>query len=214
MHENMTNPATVEVVRHEYQSYPNSVAEQEKFVSEVLQGERHNTLIFTEHPPVFTLGTSGNVADVLKHEIDGEKIDVFESGRGGEVTYHGPGQLVCYVITDVSQEQDLHKHVWRLEEMVIRSLADFGIKAQRDDRGIGVWVDGLKIAAAGVRCRKWITYHGIALNVDPNLKHFSGIVPCGMRDAPVTSMRQLGLSVSRSEVEVVITGHAEELFGV
>ncbi|MDX8403244.1 MAG: lipoyl(octanoyl) transferase LipB [Mariprofundaceae bacterium] len=214
MHEDMTNSATIEVVRHQCQSYPDSIAEQEKFVSEVLQGERSTTLIFTEHPPVFTLGTSGNMADVLNNEIDGETIEVFESGRGGEVTYHGPGQLVCYVIADVSGEQDLHKHVWRLEEMVIRSLADFGIKAQRDDRGIGVWVDGLKIAAVGVRCRKWVTYHGIALNINPKMKHFKGIVTCGMKDQPVTSLSTLGIDVGRREVERAVLHHAGELFGL
>lgn len=213
MHKNMTNPGVIEVVRHESQSYPDSVAEQEKFVSELLQGERQNTLIFTEHPPVFTLGTSGNMADVLKHEIDGEKIDVFESGRGGEVTYHGPGQLICYLIADVSQEQDLHKHVWHLEEMVIRMLSDFGVESGRNERGIGVWIGDRKIAAAGVRCRKWITYHGIAINIDPNMKHFDGIVTCGMADRPVTSMKQLGLDVAREDIEAVLTRYAEGLFG-
>ncbi|MES0371529.1 MAG: lipoyl(octanoyl) transferase LipB [Mariprofundaceae bacterium] len=212
MHVDMTNPDSIKVVRHECQSYPGSVVEQEKFVSEVLQGERNNTLIFTEHPPVFTLGTSGNMTDVLKREIDGEKIDVFETGRGGEATYHGPGQLVCYVIADVSQEQDLHKHVWRLEEMVIRALADFGIQSVRDDRGIGVWVDGLKIAAVGVRCRKWVTYHGIALNINPKMKHFEGIITCGMKDQPVTSIASLGIDLSRSEVERAVLHHAGDLF--
>jgi lipoyl(octanoyl) transferase len=203
----------MEVIRHDLQHYPDAVSEQEHIVAELLAGKRGSTLVFTEHPPVYTLGTSGSNDDVLTRRIDGESIEVFETGRGGEVTYHGPGQLVCYLIIDISREQDLHRHVWRLEETVIRTLADFGIEADRDERGIGVWVDGLKIAAAGVRCRKWITYHGIALNIDPNLKHFTGIIPCGMRDAPVTSMRELGLSASRDEVEVAIVRHAEELFG-
>jgi len=201
------------VIRHNLQPYPESVAEQEACVTELLEKRRGNTLIFTEHPPVYTLGTSASEDDVLTREIDGEQIGIYPTGRGGEVTYHGPGQLVCYLIIDVRNEQDLHKHVWRLEEMVIRTLSDFGIDALRDERGIGVWVNELKIAAAGVRCRKWITYHGIALNIAPNLKHFTGIIPCGMRDAPVTSMRQLGLSASRSEVEAAMARHAEELFG-
>jgi len=212
MSEKGANSSPLCVIRHSLQPYPESVAEQERCVRELLEKQRGNTLVFTEHPPVYTLGTSASESDVLIREIDGEVIEVFATGRGGEVTYHGPGQLVCYLIVDISSEQDLHKHVWRLEEMVIRTLADFGVKAGRDKRGIGVWVDGLKIAAAGVRCRKWITYHGIALNIDPNLKHFTGIVPCGMRDAPVTSMRRLGLNVLRRDVELVMTRHAQELF--
>jgi lipoyl(octanoyl) transferase len=200
------------IIRHERQSYPESLAEQEACVSAVLAGGPAPLLILTEHPPVYTIGTSGDERDVLNREIDGEAIAVLHSGRGGEVTYHGPGQLVCYVIADIRGEQDLHRHVRRLEEMVIRTLADFGIEAGRNPRGIGVWVDGRKIAAVGVRCRKWITFHGIALNIDPNLRHFSGIVPCGMRDAPVTSMHALGIEAARDAVERAVARHAGEMF--
>ncbi len=200
------------IIRHARQDYPASLAEQEGLVAEVLAGASAPALILTEHPPVYTIGTSGSEADVLCRIIDGESIAVFPSGRGGEVTYHGPGQLVCYVIADISEERDLHKHVRRLEEMVIRVLADFDIKACRDARGIGVWVDGRKIAAVGVRCRRWVTFHGIAVNIDPNLGHFSGIVPCGMQDAPVTSMRALGIETGREEVERAVIAHAEACF--
>ncbi len=214
MSNTIPDDTAIHVIRHDLQSYLESVCEQENIVAELLAGNQGDTLIFTEHPPVYTLGTSAREDDILTREIDGELIDVYPTGRGGEVTYHGPGQLVCYLIVDISGEQDLHRHVWRLEEMVIRTLADFGVEADRNERGIGVWVGERKIAAVGVRCRKWITYHGIALNIDPNLKHFTGIVPCGMQDAPVTSMRDMGLSASRDEVEAVIAQHAEELFGV
>jgi len=200
------------IIRHGRQPYPESLAEQEAQVAAVLAGGEAPVLILTEHPPVYTIGTSGDEGDVLRRDIDGEAIAVYESGRGGEVTYHGPGQLVCYVIADIRHEQDLHKHVWRLEEMVMRTLADFGIVAGRSERGIGVWVDGCKIAAVGVRCRKWITFHGIALNIDPNLRHFSGIVPCGMRDAPVTSMGVHGVAADRRQVETALSAHARKLF--
>ena len=200
------------IIRHERQSYPESLAEQEALVAGVLAGGPAPVLILTEHPPIYTIGTSGDESDVLSRDIDGEAIAVYASGRGGEVTYHGPGQLVCYVIADIRAEQDLHRHVRRLEEMVMRTLADFGIEACRSERGIGVWVDGRKIAAVGVRCRRWVTFHGIALNIAPNLRHFSGIVPCGMRDAPVTSMRALGADVDRDAVERAVTRHAEALF--
>lgn len=204
--------ADIEVIRHDRQPYPESLAEQERMVAELLAGDRGNTLILTGHPPVYTLGTSAKQSDVIAREIDGESIEVFESGRGGEVTYHGPGQLVCYVIVDISGEQDLHRHVWRLEEMVIRTLADFGIEAGRSERGIGVWVGDKKIAAVGVRCRKWVTFHGIALNINPDMNHFNGIVTCGMADRPVVSMHQLGVEVSRAEVEERLIAHARNLF--
>jgi len=200
------------IIRHQRQAYPDALAEQENIVAELLHGAPAPVLILTEHPPVFTIGTSGNESDILERNIDGDRIEVFASGRGGEVTYHGPGQLVSYVLTDLNAEKDLHKHVWRLEEMVLHTLNDFGIQGSRSERGIGVWVDDLKIAAVGVRCRKWITFHGIALNIHPNLRHFSGIVPCGMRDAPVTSMDAQGVRSSRKEVEAAIIRHAKALF--
>jgi len=200
------------VIRHTQQAYPDSISEQEAEVDRVLNGAISPCIILTEHPPLFTIGTSGHEDDVLLQDIDGEHVDVFETGRGGEVTYHGPGQLIVYVIADLRKERDLHKHVWRLEEMIMRTLTDFGVVTSRDKRGIGVWVDGDKIAAIGVRCRKWISYHGVALNISPNLKHFSGIVPCGMHDAPVISMHKLGVYADRKEVERFLLPHARELF--
>jgi len=195
------------MIHHDRQDYPESVAEQESLVAAILAGTAGPSVIFTEHPPLYSIGTSGSEADVLKRSIDGEPIALYPSGRGGEVTYHGPGQLLCYVIADLRNDQDLHRHVHRLEEMIILTLADFDIQAERDPRGIGVWVEGKKIAAVGVRCRKWITFHGIALNINPNLRHFSGIVPCGMRDAPVTSMRALGSDARRDHVEQSMHQH-------
>lgn len=204
----------MQVIRHQRQPYPESLAEQEKLIADVLAGIAEPGLILTEHEPVYTIGSSGSERDVLSRNIDGENIAVYPTGRGGEVTYHGPGQLICYVIADQRKEQDLHKHVWRLEEMVIRTLAGFGIKSERDKRGIGVWVDGKKIAAVGVRCRKWITFHGVALNINPNLKHFSGIVACGMTDSPVTSMDKLGVVATRQQVEEVLSEHYRLLFSL
>jgi len=197
----------MQIIRHHRQPYPESIAEQESMVAAILAGTTEPGIIFTEHPPLYSIGTSGAEADVLSRNIDGEHIDVYPTGRGGEVTYHGPGQLVCYVIADLRRSQDLHQHVHQLEEMMIRTLADFDIVAARNPRGIGVWVDDKKIAAVGVRCRKWITFHGIALNIHPNLRHFSGIVPCGMTDAPVTSMHALGCPADRDSVEQAIEQH-------
>jgi len=200
------------VIRHECQTYPESMVEQEALRDAMLRGEDKFKLILTEHPPTYTLGTSGHESDVLTRVVDGAPIAVYQTGRGGEVTYHGPGQLVCYVVADLSQEQDLHRHIWRLEEVIIRTLNDLGVVSHRDKRGIGVWVEKLKIAAAGVRCRRWVVWHGIAFNIQPNLKHFKGIVPCGMQDAPVTSLEILGNHASREEVEALITKHVAAVF--
>jgi len=200
------------MIHHKQQAYPESINEQETIVADILAGLASNTLILTEHPPTYTLGTSAEESDVLAREINGESIAVYHTGRGGEVTYHGPGQLICYALIDIQREKDLHLHVQRLESLIIQTLQDFDIEGVRDSRGIGVWVDGLKIAAVGVRCRKWVTFHGVSLNISPNLQHFSGIVPCGMRDAPVTSMHQLNTTVTRQEVEKRMVQHAAILF--
>jgi len=207
-------PGTFEVILHSTQPYLESLAEQEMRVADIIAGRASPCIILTEHPPLFSIGTSGSEDDILSRVIDGISIDVFTSGRGGEVTYHGPGQLVCYVLADLRRNPDLHRHVWQLEEMIIRTLADFDLKAGRSKRGIGVWVGNNKIAAVGVRCRKWITFHGIALNIAPNLRHFSGIVPCGMADAPVTSMDKEGVMANRSEIEARLVPHAEALFHI
>jgi len=202
----------MQLIRHERMPYPQATAEQERLVARVLAGQARGYLVLTEHPPVYTIGTSGSQADVLRQDFGTEHIEVYHTGRGGEVTYHGPGQLVCYVIHDLRKERDLHRHVWRLEEMIIRTLREFDIEAGRSARGIGVWVNGLKIAAIGVRCRKWITYHGVALNIHPNLEHFRGIVTCGMADQPVTSMWRLGKRATRDMLEPVLVRHARALF--
>jgi len=202
----------LEIIRHASQTYPDSLAEQEARVADIIAGTASPCIILTEHPPLYSIGTSGSETDILKRNIDGESIEVFDSGRGGEVTYHGPGQLVCYVLADLRNAPDLHRHVWRLEEMVIRTLKAFDIASQRSERGIGVWVNDNKIAAVGVRCRRWVTFHGIALNINPNLQHFSGIVACGMQDSPVSSMQMEGIHASRAEVEEQLTPHAEALF--
>jgi len=199
---------TLRVIRHERQDYPESIAEQESIVADLLAGRCGNTLILTEHPPIFTLGTSAQPSDVLQRHFDDTEITVHNTGRGGEVTYHGPGQLVCYMIADLRLQRDLHRHVQQLEAMVINTLRDLGLEGERSPRGIGVWLGNNKIAAVGVRCRRWITFHGIALNNHPNLSHFSGIVPCGMRDTPVTSLQREGITIDRLSLESHIIHHA------
>jgi lipoyl(octanoyl) transferase len=172
-----------------------------------------------EHPPLYTAGTSANLADVIE-----ARFPVVESGRGGQMTYHGPGQRIAYVMLDLKRRgPDVRRFVATLEEWTIRTLAAFNVRAERREDRIGVWVrrpekgEGYedKIAAIGIRVRQWVTLHGMALNVDPDLSHFSGIVPCGVREKRygVTSLSDLGIPVSMAEVDMILRREFELLFG-
>ncbi len=172
-----------------------------------------------EHPPLYTAGTSANPADLLD-----SRFPVHATGRGGQMTYHGPGQRVAYVMLDLKRRgQDVRRYVATLEEWAIRTLAAFNVRGERREDRIGVWVrrpekgDGYedKIAAIGIRVKQWVTLHGMAFNVDPDLSHFSGIVPCGVSEQRfgVTSLRDLGISASISDVDLVMRREFEGLFG-
>lgn len=169
-----------------------------------------NHLLFVEHPPVFTLGKSGDEKNLLRtaEELDREGFSYYKINRGGDITYHGPGQLVGYPIFDLDQFfTDIHRYLRTLEEAIILMLAEYGIIAGRIDGLTGVWIgedsnNPRKIAALGVKCSRWVTMHGFALNVNSNLNHFDLIVPCGIDDKAVTSMKQeLGESVEMGEVK-------------
>ena len=166
----------------------------ENHVDSMRHGQAEEEVWLLEHPPVYTAGTSAKAADLLNPQFP-----VIETGRGGEYTYHGPGQLVAYVMLDLRQRQkepDVKHYVWSLEEWIIRSLADLGVTGERRKGRVGIWVmmpDGseAKIAAIGVRIRHWITFHGMSININPDLSHFDGIVPCGIANHGVTSLEQL-----------------------
>lgn len=150
-----------------------------------------DTLVLTEHDPVFTIGVRPGAADHLvwgESVRAGEGIDVVKTNRGGDITYHGPGQIVGYPILNLTERRDLHGYLRDLEEVLIRTVAHFGVTAQRRDGKTGIWIENRKIAAIGVAVKSWITYHGFALNVNPDLRHFTGIVPCGITDGTVTSL--------------------------
>ena len=174
--------------------YIDALASMENHVDLMRKGEEGEEIWMLEHPPVYTAGTSARAEDLLNPQFP-----VIETGRGGEYTYHGPGQLVAYVMLDLKKRQsepDIKQYVWSLEEWIIRSLADLGVTGERREGRVGIWVvmpDGreAKIAAIGVRIRHWVTFHGISINVNPDLSHFSGIVPCGIADHGVTSLEQL-----------------------
>ena len=170
-----------------------------------------------EHPPLYTLGTSAQATDVLVHQFP-----AYQTGRGGQVTYHGPGQQVAYVLRDLKAHAgeagpDLRAYVQDLEQWLILTLADFGIDAFIREGRVGVWVNTkrgeAKIAALGVRVQKWVSSHGVALNVMPDLSHYEGIVPCGIREFGVTSFKELGVAATMDEVRNALQKNFTEVFG-
>ncbi|MCY0878189.1 MAG: lipoyl(octanoyl) transferase LipB [Firmicutes bacterium] len=185
----------------------------------VRRQEWPDTVLMVEHPPVYTVGRAahGSLDNLLWDEEKRrqEGIELFMVDRGGDITYHGPGQMVGYPILDLNRHgRDLHRYLRDLEEALIRALARFHIEAGRLPPHTGVWVGEEKIAAIGVKASHWITQHGFALNVDPRLEHFSGIIPCGINDKGVTSMaRVLGRPVSLSEVQPAVEAALADVFG-
>lgn len=178
-------------------AYPDAVARMEERLTAIREGGARELIWLLEHPPLYTGGTSADPAELLTHDFP-----VFETGRGGRYTYHGPGQRVGYVMLDLAKRcKDVRCYVHALEGWVIAALARFGVEARRAEGRIGIWCDDLngqeaKIGAIGVRIRHWVTMHGFSVNIAPDLSHFSGIVPCGIAEYPVTSLTALGISAS------------------
>jgi len=195
--------------------YPTAVSQMERRVAEIHAGKAREMVWLLEHPPLFTAGTSARPADLLSPD----RFPVYASGRGGQYTYHGPGQRVAYVMLDLRlRGADVRRYVRDLEDWLIAALARFNVRGERRDGRVGIWVarpDGReeKIAAIGVRVRRWISFHGIALNVDPDLEHFSGIVPCGIADYGVTSLWALGLTPTMAEVDAALIATFHDTFG-
>src|SRR5258705_9431839 len=199
--------------------YPEAVAAMETRVAAIAAGEEPELVWLLEHPPLYTSGTSGRPTDLLD-----PRFPVFATGRGGQLTYHGPGQRVAYVMLDLKQRRpDARAYVAGLEEWIIRTLAAFNVRGERREDRVGVWVNRPdkgpghedKIAAIGVRLRRWVSFHGIAINVEPELKHFSAIVPCGVADVRygVTSLVDLGHPVTMAGVDLALRPAFEEVFG-
>ena len=183
---------------------------QDELVTQRLAGEVGDTLVFTEHEPVFTLGLRAGADAHLVWDaarLAREGIEVVKTNRGGDITYHGPGQIVGYPIISLTPRKDLHAYLRFLEQVLINTLGSLGLAAARREGKTGIWLGSRKIAAIGVAVRRWVAYHGFALNVNPDLAHFAGIVPCGIgaADGTVTSMRlELGRDVDPAEVKAVI----------
>jgi lipoyl(octanoyl) transferase len=203
--------------------YEDAVATMEREAAAIADGQADELVWLVEHPPLYTAGTSANAADL----IEPNRFPVFATGRGGEYTYHGPGQRVAYVMLDLKRRrQDVRAFVAALEEVIIRTLDSMNVRGERREDRVGVWVrrqekparpDGTtaedKIAALGIRLRRWVTYHGLSLNVDPDLSHFGGIVPCGISTYGVTSLVDLGLPVMMPDVDIRLREAFESVFG-
>src|SRR5205085_7661301 len=199
--------------------YAEAVAVMEARAADIASGQASELVWLLEHPPLYTSGTSGRNEDLLD-----PRFPLFTSGRGGQLTYHGPGQRVAYVMLDLKRRRpDVRAYVAGLEEWIIRTLAHFNVRGERREDRVGVWVkrpdkgEGYedKIAAIGVRLRRWVSFHGIAINVEPDLSHFSAIVPCGVADPRygVTSLVDLGHPVTMTDVDVALRQAFAEVFG-
>jgi lipoyl(octanoyl) transferase len=199
-------------------AYPDALAEMESRVAAISEGRARERVWLIEHPPLYTAGTSADPADLVAPD----RFPVFATGRGGQYTYHGPGQRVAYVMLDMKRRrQDVRAYVSALEAWLIGTLQHFNIRGERREDRVGVWVRRPerggdaedKIAAIGIRVRRWVTFHGVSLNVDPDLEHFSGIVPCGVKDHGVTSLVDLGLPVAMTDADIALRAAFEDVFG-
>ncbi|NKB20834.1 MAG: lipoyl(octanoyl) transferase LipB [Alphaproteobacteria bacterium] len=200
--------------------YAFAVAQMEKNVAAIRDAACNQQVWLVEHPPIYTAGTASRPDDLL----DPNRFPVIQTGRGGQYTYHGPGQLVAYAMLDLSQRgSDIRKYVHDLEQWAIDTLFEFGIRGERREGRVGIWVDRgqdsnghvveAKIAAVGVRVRRWVSYHGISINVEPDLDHFSGIVPCGIQEHGVTSLVDLGITATMADVAHALRTNFETVFG-
>ena len=195
--------------------YETAVSEMEGRVEGIRAGTADEAVWLLEHPPLYTAGTSAKSQDLINPQFP-----VYQSGRGGQYTYHGPGQRVAYVMLDLKKRQsepDIKKYVWQLEEWVIQTLAECGIEGERREGRVGIWVrqgqTENKIAAVGVRVRHWVTYHGISINVNPDLSHFSGIIPCGIKEFGVTRIADSNPDVTLHDVDKVLMSRFDKVFG-
>ena len=202
--------------------YNTALEKMDNYVQKIISGEADEKIWLLEHPSLYTAGTSASKEDL----VEPDRFPVYETKRGGQYTYHGPGQRVVYVMLDLNKRgKDVKKFVENLEAWIINTLAEFNVVGQSRNGRVGIWVerpdkpksiDELieeeKIAAIGVRLRKWITFHGLSINVDPDLSHFQGIVPCGIKEHGVTSLVDLGLPVSMTDLDIALKKNFSKVF--
>jgi lipoyl(octanoyl) transferase len=194
--------------------YPQALADMEQRAADIADGRQPERIWLLEHHPLYTAGTSAKPSDLIQPN----KLPIFNAGRGGEYTYHGPGQRIAYVQLNLANRgRDVRCFVSNLESWIIAMLADFGLTGQRRAGRVGVWIEDeaghdFKIAAIGVRVRRWVTLHGISINISPNLEHFSGIVPCGISKHGITSFQKLGINVAMPEIDAALTKNFPYIF--
>jgi len=209
----MPNMDTEWKIEKEPIDYTDAVNFMEERVKSIREDKTRNLVWLLEHPNLYTAGTSAEDKDLLN-----KNIPVFKSGRGGQYTYHGPGQRIAYVMLDLkTRGSDVRKYVYDLEDWIIKTLATLGVTGERREGRVGIWVvnsDGSedKIAAIGVRIRKWVSYHGIAINLNPDLSYYSGIVPCGIKQHGVTSLEKLGINISQEELDKALKENWNKVF--
>lgn len=217
------NPAVEWVISPGLTEYSDAVSAMEARAAAIRESGAAERVWLVEHPPLYTAGTSARSRDLLQPE----RFPVFQTGRGGEYTYHGPGQRVAYVMLDLKRRrEDVRAFIYALEEWIISALWRFNVRAERRADRVGVWVvrpdrpklaDGSpaedKIAAIGIRLKKWVSFHGVAINVEPDLNHFGGIVPCGISGYGVTSLVDLGLPVTMEDLDIALISSFEDIFG-
>jgi lipoyl(octanoyl) transferase len=190
--------------------YEEAVRAMDLRVDAIARREASECVWLLEHPPLYTAGTSADPRELL----NAQRFPVYRTGRGGRFTYHGPGQRVAYVMLDLgTRGRDVRAYVTALEDWLITTLARLGIEGDRRDGAVGIFAGPAKIASIGVRMRRWVTLHGVSLNVDPDLEHFSGIVPCGLCDVPVTSLAALGAPADMASVDRALRSTFAKTFG-
>jgi lipoyl(octanoyl) transferase len=192
--------------------YKKSIELMEKRVEDINEGKASELLWFLEHPPIYTAGTSSNDKDLLNENL----FPVFKTNRGGQFTYHGPGQRVAYVMLNVrDREYNVKSFIRLLEQWIMNSLMDIGIKSFLIKGKVGIWVNNEEnIASLGLRIRKGISFHGISLNINPNLEHFSGIIPCGNENSGITSIEKIGLNIKKKEIDKILISNFKKTFEV
>ena len=212
------SPAVAEQIEWRVDSapvdYPHALADMEARAAAIFEGEAQERVWLLEHPPLYTAGTSADPAELID-----PRFPVHDAGRGGRYTYHGPGQRIGYLNLDLRERgKDVRNFVHHLEGWMIDALGDLGIVARRAEGRIGIWTDDLdgreaKIGALGIRVRRWVTLHGFSINVDPDLSHFGGIVPCGLAEYPVTSIAALGKNASMADLDAALKAHFPAFLG-
>lgn len=202
------------VVSKNIVAYKDSLAFMQYYVNKIAKNETNELVWMLEHPPLYTAGTSAKQADLL----DPNKLPVYYSGRGGQYTYHGPGQRIAYIMLNLkSRKCDIRAYVATLEQWIINSLKEFDIIGERREDRVGVWIKTVngeeKIAAIGIRLHKWVSFHGVAINFSPNLDNYNGIIACGQKNYGITSFAKLGIKTKMRELDIVLQHNFEQLFG-